>query len=52
MFFGLGGDELRPTYFELLAAERLMPSLQARSQREEGRLRTCWRPPFFACARV
>lgn len=28
-FVALGGDGLRPTFFELLAAERLMPSLKA-----------------------
>ena len=28
-FVGLGGDGLRPTFFELVAAERLMPSLRA-----------------------
>jgi hypothetical protein len=28
-FVALGGDGLRPTFFELLAAERLMSSLKA-----------------------
>ena len=28
MFFSMSGDVARPTFFELLAADRLMPSLQ------------------------
>lgn len=28
-FVSLGGDGLRPTFFELVAADRLMPSLRA-----------------------
>lgn len=28
-FVSLGGDGSRPTFFELVAAERLMPSLKA-----------------------
>ena len=28
-FVSLGGDGLRPTFFELVAADRLMPSLKA-----------------------
>lgn len=28
-FVSLGGDGLRPTFFELIAADRLMPSLKA-----------------------
>ena len=34
MFFGVGADARKPTYFELLAADRLMPSLKARSRSE------------------